>query len=169
MTTGDWALIISIGSFLVAICSFVWNVWSKFIYPKPVVKTYISKMNIVNDDGTFGTPVICLSATNFGPSDITLYAAVAKSKTMRKGRIGVLNPLSNFPNDMTSGSGPFSGGLPKKISTGEQFSVYFPVSKRWFTEKDLNSFGFSDTFGRYHWCHKTQAKKFKIDVVNDSN
>ena len=34
MTTADWALVVSLFSFLVALAAFVWNVWSKFIYPR---------------------------------------------------------------------------------------------------------------------------------------
>jgi hypothetical protein len=33
MTTADWALVISICSAIVSLASFVWNVWSKFVYP----------------------------------------------------------------------------------------------------------------------------------------
>ena len=31
MTTADWALVISLCSFAVALAGFVWNVWSKFM------------------------------------------------------------------------------------------------------------------------------------------
>jgi len=41
MTTADWALIVSIFSFLVSLGGFVWNVWSKFIYPRAKVRAYI--------------------------------------------------------------------------------------------------------------------------------
>jgi hypothetical protein len=41
MTTADWALIISLCSLLLAMAGFVWNVWSKFIYPKPKVRVSI--------------------------------------------------------------------------------------------------------------------------------
>lgn len=38
MTTADWALVISIGSLLISAPGFIWNVWSKFIYPKAKVR-----------------------------------------------------------------------------------------------------------------------------------
>jgi hypothetical protein len=34
MTTADWALVISLCSVAVSLAGFVWNVWSKFIYPR---------------------------------------------------------------------------------------------------------------------------------------
>ena len=41
MTTADWALAVSLFSFVVALAGFVWNVWSKFIYPRAKVRAYI--------------------------------------------------------------------------------------------------------------------------------
>jgi len=38
MQTADWALVIGLFSLVVSVASFIWNVWSKFIYPKPVVR-----------------------------------------------------------------------------------------------------------------------------------
>jgi hypothetical protein len=38
MTVVDWALVIGLFSAAIALASFVWNVWSKFIYPKPKVQ-----------------------------------------------------------------------------------------------------------------------------------
>jgi hypothetical protein len=34
MTTAVYAFVLSIFSFVVSLAAFVWNVWSKFIYPK---------------------------------------------------------------------------------------------------------------------------------------
>lgn len=48
-------------------------------------------------------------------------------------------------------------------------SIYFSADapKRWVEELDIFYFGFSDTFGRYHWCSRRNAKKFRKDVVED--
>ena len=171
MTIADWALFISIGSLVVAIFSFVWNVWSKFIYPKPRVETSIAMMNLYDSNGK-GPPFIALNATNFGPADVTLYLAIAAKPRkwfQRKKEIASLNPLEGFPARMDHSNGPFSGGLPKKLAVGEQFSAYFPVTKDWFTKDNLIDFGFCDTFGRNHWCPRKQGKNLKERVVSMSD
>ena len=52
MTTADWALAVSLCSFAVALAGFVWNVWSKFIFPKAKVRSYISIYLIIDGDGS---------------------------------------------------------------------------------------------------------------------
>jgi hypothetical protein len=49
MTTADWALVISILSALLSFAGFVWNVWSKFIYPKPDLRVHFSMMGFIGD------------------------------------------------------------------------------------------------------------------------
>jgi hypothetical protein len=44
VTTADWALVISLCSAVVSLAGFVWNVWSKFIYPKPRVQVSFNFM-----------------------------------------------------------------------------------------------------------------------------
>ena len=129
MTTADWSIIISIGSFVIAMAGFIWNIWSKFIYPKASVKVSIQNMTVVNKSGESGEKCISLSVVNHGPTEVTLNNAIAKGKkklfSSKKIR-GLLNPLENFPYIQGQSNGPFSGGLPKKLAVGESFSVYFP-------------------------------------------
>ena len=47
MTVADWALVISICSAAVLLAGFVWNVWSKFIYPKPKVAVSFQFMTMM--------------------------------------------------------------------------------------------------------------------------
>lgn len=109
-----------------------------------------------------GESALSLQATNFGPSEVTLYAACARAKKKypwsKRTPIAILNPYRDYPNDL-SGAGPFGGGLPKKMEVGEQFSVYFPVERSWFIEEKLAKFGFNDTFGRLHWCSQKDVKR----------
>lgn len=168
MTTADWAIIISGISLFVAILSFIWNVWSKFIYPKPRVRTSISLMKVHWPIRGPGPRAISLSATNLGPAEITLHSAVAKAsgslfKPVRE--YALLNPLEDFPDKLDHSVGPFSGGLPRKLHVGEQFSVYFPVIKAWFEDENLIDFGFTDTFGRYHWCLRKNGMRLREQVI----
>ena len=73
LTTGDWALVISLCSFVVALASFVWNVWSKFIYPKGRVRTLARMVSIFprpknEEDRLFRDMLGFASAVRFGPS-----------------------------------------------------------------------------------------------------
>ena len=65
MQTADWALVISLCSFGVSLAAFVWNVWSKFIYPKPQVQVAFRMMTIVQG-GSADESILSLSATKHG-------------------------------------------------------------------------------------------------------
>jgi len=153
VSTADWALVISICSAIVSLAGFVWNVWSKFIYPKPRVQVSFSFMRVVQ--GNFsGEKVLVLSATNMGPVQVTLYYALVTYSRWapRLSSVGVLNPLHNYPAQTTHSIGPFGGGLPKKLDVGEQFSVYLLPDHEMLAKGDYERIGFSDTFGRSHWA-----------------
>ena len=165
MTVADWALIISFGSLIISLASFIWNIWSKFIYPKPKIRVSIRIMNMVPNYYN-RPPFTYLDATNFGPGEITLQLAIARKKRtgIRMPPIALLNPIKNFPVEFNISDGPYSGGLPKKIAAGEQFAVYFPLSKEWVEEK-LVFFGFNDSYGRNHWCSKKIGTKFLKELT----
>jgi hypothetical protein len=170
MTTADWALVISICSVAVAVAGFVWNVWSKFIYPRAKVRSYIAVMRIYDGDGSPARRTIALSATNYGPTDITLHMHTAKERQgflwfQRNRSLALINPIDHPDSNRTTGY--FPPGFPKKLTVGEAVTVYFAAAapKQWVEEGDLFHFGFSDTFGRYHWCSRANAKKFRKDVI----
>lgn len=170
MTTADWALAISLCSFLVSLGGFVWNIWSKFIYPRAKVRANIAVMLIFDGDGSPARKTIGLSATNYGPTDITLHNHVAKRRQGflwfgRNRSLALVNPVDHPDSNRTTGY--FPPGFPKKLDVGEGVTVYFAADapKQWIEKGDLFYFGFSDTFGRYHWCSRANAKKFRKDVV----
>jgi hypothetical protein len=172
MTTADWALVVSLFSFLVSLAAFVWNVWSKFIYPRAIVRAHIGVMLIFDGDGSPARNTIQLSATNYGPTDITLQSHQAKRRQgflwfRRNRHLALINPIAH--PDSTTTTGWFAPGFPKKLAVGEGVKVYFSADapKRWVEEADLFYFGFSDTFGRYHWCSLRNAKRFRKDIVKD--
>jgi hypothetical protein len=112
------------------------------------------------------------SATNYGPTEITLHNHVAKKRQgflwfRQNHKLHMINPIAH--PDSTATTGFFAPGFPKKLAVGEAVSVYFlaDAPKRWVEEPDLYYFGFSDTFGRYHWCSRANAKKFRADVIED--
>ncbi len=169
MTTADWAFVLSTLSFCVSLAGFLWNVWSKFIYPRAKVRSYISLMMIIGESGPTQR-TISLSATNYGPTDITLHSHAAKRKQgflwfRRNRHLALINPVDYPGSDNPTGF--FGPGFPKKLTVGESVTLYFSadVPKRWIEEVNLFYFGFSDTFGRYHWCSPDNANKFRKDAI----
>ena len=170
MTTADWALVISLCSVVISLAGFVWNVWSKFIYPRAKVRSRIAIMLMFDGDGSPGRRSISLSATNYGPTDITLHTHTAKARQgflwFNRNRIlALLNPVDH--PDSNRPTGPFAPGFPKKLAVGEGVSVYFAADapKQWVEKGELFYFGFADTFGRYHWCSRANAKEFRKNVI----
>jgi hypothetical protein len=165
MQTADWALIISLGSLAISLAGFVWNVWSKFIYPKPRVRVSFSFMIAIGSNEP-DFQVLVLAATNMGPTAVTLYAAITRHKKgLRRHEISVLNPLNNFPAERNSSIGPFGGGLPKKLEVGEEFSIYLTAAHDGLAKDDYDQVGFRDTFSRFHWCDKKDVVITRPKIV----
>jgi len=167
MTTADWALVISICSAFVALLSFVWNVWSKFIYPKPTLVVGFTLQNILDANG-LSDPFLSLSVTNHGPVACTVTHSFVEiyNGLFRGARIALINPLSNFPYDFETTRGPFSGGLPKKIEVGEQFSLHYWYGENWLDEKILRV-GVWDSFNRKHVCPRSYLREVQKRYLED--
>jgi hypothetical protein len=170
--TADWALVVSLFSALLSLAGFVWNIWSKFIYPKAKIKVSIGIWLSMDGDGTPARKFINLSATNYGPTEITLHSHAAKRRQgffwfNRNRYLALINPVAH--PDSSQPTGRFAPGFPKKLAIGEKVDVYFSrdAPKGWVEEGDLYYFGFADTFGRYHWCSHRNAKKFRAHIVKD--
>lgn len=167
MTTADWALIISLVSAMMAVASFVWNVWSKFIYPKATVRVAISVVSFIPDDQGIGQ-FITVRATNYGPGPVTLHTLMTRQRAAglrRQWRYGVLNPLHNFPAEAETSIGPFGGGLPKRIEFGEDFEVYLTIRHEALRDEPIVDIGFHDIFGRHHWAPRKQVSKVRQGVA----
>lgn len=165
MTTADWALGISMLSFAVSLAGFVWNVWSKFIYPKAKVRVSFA-VNVLIQNGVSDHEMLCLSATNFGPGQVALHMATGRARHSRFKRLQhfILNPLHDFPAMVNHTIGPFSGGLPKKLEVGESFSAYFILRHEAFRDEPIVDVGFVDTFGRNHWAPRKSVAKVRMAV-----
>jgi hypothetical protein len=169
MQTADWALVISICSAAVALAGFVWNVWSKFIYPKPRVRVSTGLMTVLDRGAARDQPrpkVISLSATKMGPVQVTLYNALVRTrrKGIHRSGYGLLNPLHNYPLRDDFSIGPFGGGLPKKLEIGEQFSVHLTADHEGLAAQDWDRVGFYDTFGQHHWAPKKVSDKTRKEI-----
>ena len=135
MQTADWALVISLCSAGVSLASFIWNVWSKFIYPKPVVQVSFQMMrSIYPAQGVVGGQVLALIATNMGPAQVTLRTAICRRRKrfpfLKTRSFFLLSPIPNYPQDTELSIGPFAGGLPKKLELeSSSRPISFPITK----------------------------------------
>jgi hypothetical protein len=164
MSTADWALVISLFSVVISLASFLWNVWSKFIYPKPKVGVSLSMVTAFHPRAPRDPdPVraLRLSATNMGPGEVTLQSALLMiwPRWFSDKSYGLLNVLPRFPESTDYeaeydglGGGPFAGGFPKKIAVGETFSVYLVPDHETLARGNYHRVGFNDSFGRMHWA-----------------
>ena len=117
-TTADYALVISLFSAVLAVASFGWNVWSKFIYPKaklrvrvsfvlfdeqrrqlhyfPPGKTFVERL----DNNSLILPAMRIYATNYGPGEIKLgnpVAARAGKNAPRREGYAQFNQFIKYP------------------------------------------------------------------------
>lgn len=159
MTTADWALVISICSAIVSLAGFVWNVWSKFIYPKPVLRVHFAMVAIMGNDSSDDFDLLCLTATNMGPVEVTLRSAlvVFARSFIKEKRYAILSGLPGVPSsildyEIARSAAPSTGGLPKKLAVGEEFSVYFVPDHESLAKGDYQAIGFYDSFGQEHWA-----------------
>jgi hypothetical protein len=168
METADWALLISLLSLLLAIASFVWNVWSKFIYPKPRLAVGFQKMSILQG-GVWRQPHFSMTITNHGPIKTTVYLAVARFRTKNpfKPQNGILNPIHNFPNEPYVGIGPFGGGLPFELEVGKDLRLQFPYEIDGFFGDALLRIGVTDVFGNSHWVRPKILSAAKKQFLKD--
>jgi hypothetical protein len=158
MGTSDWALIISLFSLLLSLAGFIWNVWSKFVFPKPRVAISFMVMHVVGSDPR--QRFLSLDVTNFGPGDVTISCAVARPRKpwwKRRVALGVLNPLVD-PRLPKISDGPFTG-LPKKLGAGETFALYFCYIDDMFLREPLEAIGVHDSFRRAHWAPRRDFRK----------
>lgn len=170
MQTADYALLVSLLSLVVSLGSFVWNVWSKFIYPKGKVRVAFAMSILFDGDSKFD--VISANAVNYGPSETTLHSIVCRSKKpwswwffSRQWQYGLLNPLHNFPLQLEYTIGPFGGGLPKKLEVGESFTIYLAARHDALANDPIVDVGFCDVFGRYHWAPRYAVRRVREDAL----
>lgn len=168
MNTGDYAFIISIFSVLIAIASFVWNVWSKFIFPKPRVNASAGVFSMFSERGT-SHPHLALSFTNYGPGEVTIHLCCMLYKRFpwSKTEHAMINPIQNFPLQPYQSLGPFSGGLPKKLLVGESHVLRFPYEAQSFLAVPFRKIGAVDTFGRHHWAPSKQVRSVRAQFTTE--
>lgn len=155
-TTADYALIISLCSAAISLASFLWNIWSKFIFPKPKLTVGFANMISfsVHDRESPALQALGMTAINHGPGPVILSSAVGRlkrKKLWKKPMGAILKSYTNWPHDL-DGYCIGGEGLPRKLEVGEVYQMFLRPSPDNYSE--LKLFGFSDTFGRTHWADR---------------
>jgi hypothetical protein len=169
LNTADYALIVSLCSAAISLAGFVWNVWSKFIFPKGDIKVsyYVAVMVTPGEPVENRPTFLCLSIANHGPTDVTIRNAVG---VFRKGRFGhqtgLLPPLENIFGAARA-NGVFGAGLPKPLKVGEEYSLYFAYEAQSFGRDKMLKVGAFDNFNRKHWARKRDIRKVKASLEKD--
>lgn len=177
-TTADYAFVVSLCSGAISLISLGWNIWSKFIFPKPKVRlwadilfTHLPSAHSasIRKNGTFAgdfspsemtLPALALHMTNFGPGDVVITNALAKLPLYHPRRTeghGILIAYNDYPNDLT-GNRISSGGLPKKLAVGDTFSLLFPLEQHVFDPAVTSRVGIRDTLSRIFWVSRKNMR-----------
>lgn len=173
MTTADWALVVSICSAGLSLFSLGWNVWSKWVHPKPRIKVGFAVMNIIDERGV-SPPFLSAFATNFGPTDTTIKQLVARSRPpgwwwkvggQRRWRWGIMNNVDSAHTALydTSRYSP----LPLKLPVGEELAVYLTFQHQHLRDDGIVDVGFADVFGRHHWAPRKSVRKVVERIRKD--
>lgn len=152
-TTAQIALVVSGLSFLLSFSSFVWNVWSKFIYPKPRVEVRIRFSILVGEGSNDHPGAVTLECLNHGPGEIYIKSALGLINDgfiLSKSKRGLLRAYQNWPQSIDQMSFGEVNGLPARLTVGEGFLVNFPESI--LKSDGLKNLRFQDSFGRVHFA-----------------
>lgn len=153
MEKADIAIIIGVSSLAISFLSLGWNIWSKFIHPKPKMRVSCRIREYGKYEPEPKVTFVEVSVTNLGPNEATVkYTAARLGKGTKVEKPGVQVGL--IPTDLNEPDKEYpyvyDGGLPKTLGVGEGHVAYFGLHMRWFEDWDIASIGFEDTFGRYH-------------------
>jgi hypothetical protein len=163
-TTSDYALIVSLVSLCFAVASFCWNIWSKFIFPKPRIEVKIAFIYAVGGSADWPS-AINLIAINHGPIEVTLNGTigfVSPNFPFGKSKRAILRAYQNWPYNLVETAFGETPGLPTRLAVGEQFNAYYPEAV--MKNKELTNLGYADGFGREHFANKKSRRAFKSAI-----
>lgn len=172
-TTGDYALVVSLCSAGISFVSLGWNVWSKFIFPKPRLRVrcrfYVSlpESGVVAsfEDGLIpGSlkgqrveyPSGGVEITNVGATPVTITSIVAKHHRRKKGapetRVSFYRTYPPDPDAKKQERWLNFGALGELVvGPGQTRSVFFPVTPSMFKRLQLENMAVEDGYGRAHY------------------
>lgn len=163
MQTADWAFVVSLVSAGISLFSLGWNVWSKWVHPKPKIRVTFAVLHLFDGTG-MSPPFLGATATNFGPTDTTLKGFLARSRKPwwwlkwgdARWQYAVLNHVGS-PHHVIHGTAT-SSPLPYKLEVGSEFAVYTVFEHEHMRDDGIIDVGFRDVFGRSHWAPRKSVR-----------
>lgn len=180
-TTADYALIVSLCSAAVSLLSLGWNIWSKFIFPKPKVRVQVSFVlfddamqqilffpspnefrSRLNNDNLI-QPALRIYVSNFGPGGVKLgYPVAARDGQNSPKKQGYAQFPEIFDYPRLWPLSTKQAGFDKALEPSDDLEVYIPLTQVELAELAPVQIGFFDSFGRKHLCKKSEINHLKI-------
>ena len=180
LTTADYALFISLFSLTLSLFGFIWNVWSKFIYPKPRVRINVAlvlfddakqQLNFFPPGKNFlsrlendflSSPVLRIYASNSGPGEVKLGVPIAERGRPNGPRVegyAQFGEFVKYPHMIQLSSK--EAGLDQSLKPSEDIAIYVPTSKEELVQLNPVRIGFFDSFGRKHFCRRSEVRHLR--------
>lgn len=163
MSSGEVAVLISLGSLLVAAVSLGWNVY-RDVVRKPALRISLMVGLIMHSTFKENLGRVVVSITNFGPGKTKAQMLQLRKtswwrRLFRKQIFAVLLPSDD----------PLGGKLPVSLDVGDKVDLVFPFSPDVFLLQDFTHVGISDPFGRVYWCkrrdYREAQRRYKREVL----
>lgn len=146
-TTADYALVVSLCSAFLALVSLGWNIWSKFIFPKPKLRTKLKVAYPVNAVGELGSEAVELSVTNHGPGTVEIVRDTGTISGFSNRRQRIIVPgYIDWPMSSKVAAVAGTTTLPTRLEQGSAYSVYIPSEP--LVINRVTRVGFVDSFDR---------------------
>ena len=156
------AILVSVGSLLVAGLSLGWNIYRDIVL-KPRVKVSFKKGNIHHSTLAKPLPKLALSATNLGPGQVKLSMIWFRNVTLWK-RLTRTTQLAFIVPDYTE---PMSAKLPATVEPGDRIDLLLPWDEKCCMSAPCTQMGISDYFGRVHWAPRKDVKAAREQWLKD--
>lgn len=169
MTIADWAFVVSLFSAALSLFSLGWNVWSKWVHPKPRIVMSMAVMNLIGGGRPgISEPFIAIYATNHGPTETTLKTLICRSRAegwwRKRGNARwkwAFMISHQTPDQALAGNNNPFGGFPHKLPVGDEFVTYLVFKHEHLRDDDIVDIGIVDVFERRHWVPRSKVR----DVV----
>jgi hypothetical protein len=156
------AIIISVGSLLVAGLSLAWNIYRDIIL-KPRVKVRFGLRMLQHDTFPEPVPKMIISVTNFGPGVVKQNIILYRNATLwRRLTRTVQQGVVIF--DWTE---PMSAKLPATVEPGDKIDLLLPWDEKCCMSEPCTHIGILDYFWRAHWAPRAEVKATREQWLKD--
>jgi hypothetical protein len=166
MTTMDKAtiaIIISMGSLLVAGLSLGWTIYRDFAM-KPRVKVSFGMRMLFHNALPKPVPKIVISVTNLGPGTVTFGMIRIRNVTLWRRLTGTTQQGLIFYDSATE---PMSAKLPATVQPGDRIDLLLPWNEQCCMSEPCTDIGILDYFDRVHWAPRADVKVTREQWLKD--